>query len=122
MTILRIIKKTAMVVCVVLLLAPFVFGLPHTNSYKAVWDANTETDLAGYYLYWRVVDGVFIATDKIDTQLITECDLSAVPSDTILAVTAYDTSGNESGYSNEVNFTKDLLAPAAPGGLQIAVE
>ena len=114
-------KKKLLTILIILLYAPLVFGLPHTNTYKAVWDANTEADLAGYYLYWRTNSGEFNDADRVDCQLNTEYNLSGISNDTlvVLAVTAYDTSGNEGGFSSEVPFNKDGIAPAAVGGLQI---
>ena len=115
-------KRLLMIVALILLFAPFVFGLPHTNTYKAVWDANTESDLAGYYLYWRISTGTYTDANRIDCGINPEQSLDSVPNDTILVVTAYDESLNESGYSTEVNFTGDSTSPAVPGGLQIIAE
>ena len=35
--------------------------------------------------------------------------------------TAYDATGNESGYSNEASIYVDNVAPGAPQGLQITI-
>ena len=102
-----------------MLWAPMVFGIPGVQQWKATWDANTDEDLAGYYLYWRTTDSVFTDTNKIDCQLYTSHSLTDIPGNTILALTAYDTSNNESEYSTEVPFTVDSIPPVAPGGLSI---
>jgi len=84
------------------------------------WDANTETDLAGYKLYYKIdtpgapYDGTGAdqGSSPIDIQLgslidpnnpestITGLDASYIY---FLVLTAYDIEGNESGYSNEVS-------------------
>ena len=46
----------------------------------------------------------------------------AIPDGTYyFAATAYDTEGNESGYSNEVSATLDTTAPGSPQGLRITI-
>ena len=86
-----------------------------------IWDANTEDDLAGYKLYYKVdvsgepYDGTNAneGTSPIDIPLTTsgfdpenpEFTMTGLPNEYIyfIALTAYDTSDNESGYSNEVS-------------------
>lgn len=70
-----------------------------------IWDANTESDLAGYKLYEGVQPGVYgpsvITLGPVMTHTITYPDpASAITR--YYALTAIDTSGNESGKSNEV--------------------
>lgn len=71
----------------------------------AQWTANPEPDLAGYILYWGSTPGVY--TSNVDVGNVTSYGL---PSITPLqkwyyfSVTAYDTSGNESGYAEEFDF------------------
>ena len=87
------------------------------------WDTSTEADLDGYRLYEKTTlpDDTFLYT------LITEIDKSAVVTtittpdliDRTLVLTAFDTSGNESGYSNEAG--RDTVPPAAPGIFRIKV-
>jgi len=84
------------------------------------WDANTETDLAGYKLYYKTDSsgppyedtGADQGPSPIDIPLSSLSDPNN-PEFTItgldaghiyfLVLTAYDTEGNESGYSNEVS-------------------
>lgn len=94
------------------------------------WDANTETDLAGYRVYYGGAPGQYIQVkgSGIDVPLSADEDpapgavqytvknIPATP--TYFVVTAYDTEGLESGYSNEV-FTN--FGPAKPGGMKIKV-
>ena len=79
-----------------------------------VWDApssNTDgspaTDLAGYKIYYGTVSGNYTASiDVGNTTSIPIATLSSsVPISGLyyIAVTVYDTAGNESAYSNEIN-------------------
>lgn len=63
------------------------------------WNANTEADLAGYKVYYGYAPG-----DRqyvVNVGLVTKYQFGFMQ-DTWLAVTAYDLTGNESGFSNEV--------------------
>ena len=68
------------------------------------WDANTETDLAGYKVYYGTVPGVYgapITIGKITTYTVT----GLAPGTYYFVVTAYTGTGLESGFSNEVATT-----------------
>lgn len=82
------------------------------NSLILTWEAPTTnvdgtplTDLAGYKIYYGVSSGeytkVIIITDNITTYTIENLSSGTY----YFAVTAYDTAGNESAYSNEVSKT-----------------
>jgi len=121
------------------LILAFVFCLVATTVMAAAvtfrWDANTETDLAGYRLYQTDVSGQYVygpgdGTNRVATISV---DLSATPAvhpteyrlENVAdgrhywVLTAYDLSGNESGRSNEVSTVIDSAPPAPPGGLSI---
>lgn len=115
-------KRLMLVIIMMVLYVPLVFGLPGIKQWTLVWDANQEADLAGYYLYWRAESETFTDTNRLDCGLVTEYSLSGLPSGVLLALTAYDTSENEGGFSIELPFNKDIIPPAAPGGLTIRVE
>lgn len=91
-------------------------ALPGVKTWMLSWTANTETDLAGYYLYWRTPTGTFsdanrvVCAETATTQVLT----GVVPNNCILALTAYDDAGNESAFSVEVPFVKDGTAPSSP--------
>ena len=85
------------------------------------WDANTETDLAGYHLYRSATSGSYTLGSGwiADIPAGTETIDYEVPEGTwYFVMTAYDTSGNESGTSNEVFQTTDTTPPAPPTGVQ----
>jgi hypothetical protein len=72
------------------------------------WDSNIESDLAGYRVYYgiRSLDYDFV----IDTGNVTQYAVPRLEPETryYFALTAYDTSGNESTFSEEVSaFTDD---------------
>lgn len=86
------------------------------------WDANTETDLAGYRVF-QTPSGVLYPPEPAWIGNATEvtCDqLGATVSGTTyyFHVTAYDTAGNVSGPSNEVSFTVPM-SPPVPKGLRV---
>lgn len=96
------------------------FSMAQSEMVKLVWDANTETDLAGYKMYWGDVSGSY--GTPVDVGLVTEhpLDLSEWTDGVYyFAVTAYDNRGNESGYSNEVSYEVDHTAPTPPVGCRI---
>ncbi|HDH53508.1 MAG TPA: hypothetical protein ENH24_03375 [Nitrospirae bacterium] len=69
---------------------------PTTNS-----DSTPLTDLAGYKVYYGTSSGNY--TQSVDIGNTTGAVVDSLSSGTwCFAVTAYDTSGNESDYSNEV--------------------
>lgn len=86
------------------------------------WDANTESDLAGYKIYRSAVSGVYSSGAEVGdvaapTVQFTDND---VPDGTWFWVcTAYDNNGLESGYSNEITDTLDTEPPAPPQNLSI---
>ncbi len=88
-------------------------------SLQVSWDANTESDLAGYKVYYGTVSGAYGTSADVGNVTSYQIPSIAQEGQTIyVAVTAYDTAGNESGFSNEVSvFVPDSTAPAPPKGL-----
>jgi len=86
-----------------------------TVNYQATWDANTESDLAGYKLYIN-------NNNVIDVGNVTSYDGSIeVPDNAVTDIkfelTAYDVSNNESERSDSVTLTVDFEPPSKPTGL-----
>lgn len=80
------------------------------RSLTLMWNANTESDLAGYRVYCGTASGVYdvvraIAVPQTMTPSYTVTGLAAGTT-YYCAVTAYDTANNESPFSNEV--TKEM--------------
>ena len=68
------------------------------------WDANTEADLAGYKIYYGSgsrVYGSAIVVGKVTTYTVR----NLLPGTYYFSVTALNTAGLESAYSNEVSAT-----------------
>jgi len=83
------------------------------------WDANTESDLAGYRLYQSDTSGLYTygtGNEVKDIPAGTEtCTVTGVPDGVwYWVLTAYDTHGNESGPSNEVSADIDETPPGPP--------
>ena len=92
------------------------------------WDPNSESDLAGYTVYYKTgssgtpydgagavqgSSGITIPLEALSDSDNPRFTLTGLPEETVyyLAVTAYNTQGIESGYSNEVSH---LTASSAP--------
>jgi hypothetical protein len=68
------------------------------------WDANTEPDLTGYKIYFGTASRAYGASVVIGTQT-TYTITGLAPGTYYFAVTAFNSAGLESGYSNEVSAT-----------------
>lgn len=98
-----------------------VFASAATSSVTLAWDANTESDLAGYKLYSGASAGGPYAL-KQTLARVTTTTVAGLPDGThYFVLTAFDTVGNESGYSNEVNKAFDTLPPLAPRNVVITI-
>ncbi|MBI3804990.1 MAG: DNRLRE domain-containing protein [Nitrospirae bacterium] len=76
------------------------------------WDANTDSRVAGYKVYYGTASGIYLAAMDVGKQ--TSYSLTNLPDQThYFTVTAYDGSGNESAYADEASKTPppDTAAP-----------
>ncbi|MBI5193534.1 MAG: fibronectin type III domain-containing protein [Nitrospirae bacterium] len=81
------------------------------NSAKLSWDPPTTnadgtslTDLAGFKIYYGTSSGIYTEMVEIaNLQTIEYTIENLTPATYYFAVTAYDTAGNKSDYSNEVS-------------------
>ena len=73
------------------------------SALTLAWDPNTEPDLAGYRVYYGTASGVYV--DSVNAGNTTTYRLDGLLDGVTyyIAVTAYDTSGNESDFSKEVS-------------------
>jgi chitinase len=81
------------------------------------WDANTESDLAGYRVHYGTASGTYTVTVAVDKNTPTCTVLTLTAGQTYyFAASAYNTSGASSGYSNEVSYTiaAPNTAPSTP--------
>jgi len=117
----------------IFLMIPLSVFSQSTGNIKITWDKNTETDLAGYKVYLcekSVANGdtsaYAVVVDKKNTVASFEWRNLQLGKMYYMAVTAYDNSGNESGFSNEVSQflkevepPKDTTPPDAPGNVRV---
>jgi hypothetical protein len=89
------------------------------------WDANTEADLAGYVIYYGTQSGSYPFSKDLDKNT-TDCLVTDLTEGQTyyFAATAYDTSNNHSGYSEElvyqvpaVDTDGDGLSDSAESGI-----
>src|SRR3989442_11317826 len=113
--------RALFVTCALTALCFLAPALSSAAQVTLAWDPNTETDLAGYKLYYGLSNGSY--PSSVDVGNLTSYTLSGLLEGRIyyFAVTAYNLSLGESGFSNEVSKaladvtppTVSLTAPAA---------
>jgi len=77
-----------------------------SSTANLAWDAVTAQNLSGYRVYYGTTSGATSAyTGSVSVGNVTTYALNGLSNQTTyyMAVTALDTSGNESPYSNEVS-------------------
>ncbi len=89
-------------------------------SLNVEWDANQEKDLAGYRIYWGTMSRHYIY--KADVGLRTQYQLKDLQEGVrqYMAVTAVDLWGNESSFSQEINFVIGEALPL-PDKVELSV-
>lgn len=85
---------------------------PTTNA-----DGTPLTDLGGYKVYYGNTTRTY--GTPIDVKNVSAYTLDLTDGTYFFAITAYDTSGNESVYSNEVSKKIDTMKPGCPINLKI---
>lgn len=96
------------------------------------WNANTESDLAGYKLFRGqincsaagplqplVKNGSDVQVGKVTTYF--DAGLPAIDGTICYEIKAYDTAGNVSPASNRVSKALNAIPPVAPTGLDAAI-
>jgi len=87
-------------------------ALPQVGSAAQVtlaWDANAESDVAGYKVYYGTASGKY--THSINVGNVTQATLHVSKKKYHIALTAYDSYGNESDFSNEVSWPIQVFEP-----------
>jgi hypothetical protein len=119
----RLNKRTILLIHLIIIMGIFLsapFAFPY--SVTLTWNAPTKNadgtplvDLAGYKVYYRSSSGNY--SQNINVGDVTTKTVSNLTDglDYYFAVTAYDISGNESGYSNEVSAQQNSLAVTKGG-------
>ena len=100
----------------VLLVALLISVWARAEQVTLAWDANTETDLAGYKVHYGTASGSY--TTHVDVHKVTTAIVNGLTAGQTyyFVVTAYNASNNESGYSNQVSYSVPAPngAPATP--------
>jgi hypothetical protein len=109
-----------LIIVAAIIMAVAIVGNARAGEVTLAWDANTETDLAGYKIYWSTTVAGGPYPNKVDVGKVTQYIVKNLPDGTYWFVaTAYDTAGNESAYSNEVSVRIDGTAPMKPNQLRV---
>jgi hypothetical protein len=90
-------KRLALIFCFLLIAS----GAARAQTVKLAWDANAEPDLAGYKVYTGTASRAYGAPASLG-KITSYSSPTLAPGTYYFAVTAYNSSGAESGFSNEV--------------------
>lgn len=120
----RVIWPLLLLVAILFVISPGMTNSAHSGEAYLTWDpptTNTDgtplTDLAGYKVYYGTASGNYDTI--VDAGNATSYTVTSLISDVTyyFATTAYDTSANESGFSNEVSKTIEVVSDTtAPTG------
>jgi len=108
-----------------LLMTLFLVNVLYGADITATWNANSESDLAGYKVYYGTQSGNY--SQSVDVGNTTSSTITIQDSDKtyFFAVTAYDNAGNESGFSQEVSLfipaPADTDAPSSPQNIKVTI-
>ena len=118
----RILRNAAIVVLAFLIFFP---APSNAATLRVSWNANTETDLGGYLIYYGTQSGNYSAC--YDVGKVTSYGITGVQSGTTIyiAMAAYDSSQNDSALSAEQhvtvpNVTMTVTVPYVVGKTQAA--
>jgi hypothetical protein len=99
------VKRSGFVFAALVVLAIFGSAKPASaQSINLAWDANTESNLAGYRVYVGTVSGSYSQSFDVPASQTTYSFLNPISGTRYyFAITAFNTSGTESSRSNEVS-------------------
>jgi chitinase len=102
----RLPRRSRNLIVFSVLLAAILFSvMARAETVTLAWDPNTESDLAGYRLHYGTASRNY--TQSVDAGNVTQHAINNLSAGQTyyFAATAYNTAGNESGYSAEVSHT-----------------
>ncbi|HOO46359.1 MAG TPA: PKD domain-containing protein [Deltaproteobacteria bacterium] len=85
-------------------------------SFLVSWNANAEADLAGYKVYYGTQSGEYATTVDVGNTTSYTSGAAEEGATYYVAVSAYDTSGNESGLSQEASVSIPVPDVTPPAG------
>jgi len=116
-------KRSILFLSLILLCLPayaITFRQNPDGTVSLAWDANSEPDLSGYKVYWGSASGTY-GTPVTLGKVTTFTTPKLANGTWFFAVTAHNTGGLESGFSNEVSCVV-AVAPTPPANLRIVSE
>lgn len=87
-------------------------GLATAAEVQLAWDPSPDADVTGYRLYWGYQSGTYEGMLDVGNTTTTTAGPLADATTYFFAVTAYNSSGLESDYSNEVEYTTPAGDPS----------
>ena len=97
---------------IVLVFLAILLALPQVGSAAEItlaWDSNAESDVAGYKVYYGTASGKY--THSVNVGNVTQTTVNVSKKKYYISLTAYDTYGNESDFSNEVSWPIQVFEP-----------
>ena len=85
-----------------------------SSSVILTWDANPEPDVEGYKIYMGTASGNYSQTNNVGNVVVATLSGLTTGTTYYFVATAYNTSGLESDYSNEISFTPTSSATNNP--------
>ena len=84
-------------------------ALPVPVSVTLAWNANKETNVAGYIVYWGTTSSNYVWTTNVGNQTSITLGGFMVGTTYYFSATAFDQDGLESDFAPEINYTPDGL-------------
>ncbi len=108
-----------------LLLTFFLVNVLYGADITSSWDANSESDLAGYIVYYGTQSGNYTQSVDVGNTTSKTITIQDTNKTYFFAIKAYDNAGNKSGFSQEVSLfvppPADTQAPSSPNNVKVVL-